>query len=133
MSTDGTDSGENLSLKQRKALPHLIASNSLAEGARRANISRTTIYRWMEDDDFRSELIRLRNESAELAQTEMKGLMLDAAMALREALDDDDPLVRLRAAAATLSLSMKSLNGLNVEKRLNRLDDAMALRKHTPW
>ena len=133
MSTDGTDSGENLSTRQRQALPHLVASNSLAEGARRANISRTTIYRWMEDDEFRRELIRLRSEAAELAKSEMKGMMLDATMALREALDDEDPLVRLRAAAATLSLSMKTLHGLNVEKRLNRIDDAMALRKQTPW
>ena len=133
MSTNVTDSEENLSIKQRQALPHIVTSNSLAEGARRANISRTTIYRWMEDDEFRSELTRLRNEAAELAQTELKGMMLDAAMVIREALDDNDPFIRLRAAAATLNLSMKTLYGLNVEKRLNRIDDAMALRKQTPW
>ena len=133
MSTNGTDSEEKLSIKQRKALPHLVTSDSLAEGARRAHISRTTVYRWMDDDDFRTELKRLRDEAAELAQTEIKGLMLDAAMVIRDALDDENPSVRLRAAAATLNLSLKTIHGLNVEKRLNRIDDAMALEKETPW
>ena len=133
MSTDVTDSGENLSTRQRQALPHLVASNTLAEGARKANISRTTIYRWMEDDEFRRELIRLRSEAAELAKSEMKGMMLDATMALREALDDEDPIVRLRAAATVLNLSTKTLYGMEVEKRINRLSDAVSLNKEKPW
>ena len=133
MSTNETDPGEKLSLKQRKALPHLAASGSLAEGARKANIGRTTVYRWMEDDDFRSELTRLHNEAADLAQTELKGMMLDSAMVIREALADDKASVRLRAAAAALNLALKTLYGLNIEKRLNRIDDAVALRKQTPW
>ena len=133
MSTDGTDSEERLSIRQRKAIPHLVTSDSLAEGARRANISRTTVYRWMDDDDFRRELKRLRDEAAELAQTEIKGMMLDAAMVIRDALDDENPSVRLRAAAATLNLSLKTIHGMDVEKRLNRLTDAVELSKDRPY
>ena len=133
MSTNGTDSEEKLSIRQRKAIPHLVTSDSLAEGARRANISRTTVYRWMDDDDFRRELKRLRDEAAELAQTEIKGMMLDAAMVIRDALDDENPSVRLRAAAATLNLSLKTIHGMDVEKRLNRLTDAVELSKDRPY
>ena len=61
--------GKKLSNRQREALPHIAAADSLAEGARRANvISRSTIYNWMEDDDFRAELSRVRTEMADLAQ-----------------------------------------------------------------
>ena len=133
MSTNGTDSEEKLSIRQRKALPHLITSDSLAEGARRANISRTTVYRWMDDDEFRTELKRLRDEAAELAQTEIKGMMLDAAMVIRDALDDENPSVRLRAAAATLNLSLKTIHGMDVEKRINLLSDAVQLSKDRPY
>ncbi len=133
MSTNETDPGGELSLKQRKALPHLAASGSLAEGARKANIGRTTVYRWMEDDDFRSELTRLHNEAAELAQTELKGMMLDSAIVIREALADDNASVRLRAAEAALNLALKTLHGLDIEKRINRLSDAVELSKERPF
>ena len=87
----------------------------------------------MDDDDFRRELKRLRDEAAELAQTEIKGMMLDAAMVIRDALDDENPSVRLRAAAATLNLSLKTIHGMDVEKRLNRLTDAVELSKDRPY
>ena len=69
---------KRLSNRQREVLPHIAASDSLAEGARRASISRTTIYKWMEDDDFRAELSRVRTEWPDLAQAEIQGLMLKA-------------------------------------------------------
>ena len=87
----------------------------------------------MDDDEFRTELKRLRDEAAELAQTEIKGMMLDATMVIRDALDDENPSVRLRAAAATLNLSLKTIHGMDVEKRINRLSDAVELSKERPF
>ena len=87
----------------------------------------------MDDDEFRTQLKRLRDEAAELAQTEIKGMMLDAAMVIRDALDDENPSVRLRAAAATLNLSLKTIHGMDVEKRINLLSDAVQLSKDRPY
>ena len=72
-STDRSRGKERLSNRQREALPHIATADSLAEGARRANVHRSTIYNWMEDDDFRAELSRVRTEMADLAQVEMQG------------------------------------------------------------
>ena len=121
MITNPTDPTEKrLSNRQQEALPHLAAADSLAEGARRASLSRTTIYKWMEDDDFRAELSRVRAEMADLAQAEIQGLMLKAAAVIDQALDGDISPVKLRAA-------LKVRFGLNVERRLNRIDDALYL------
>ena len=38
---------KDLSNRQRDALLHVAAADSIAEGARRAGVSRSTIYRWM--------------------------------------------------------------------------------------
>ena len=43
------------------------------------------------------------------------------------------PAVRLRAAAATLNLSLKTIHGMDVEKRINRLSDAVELSKERPF
>ncbi len=120
---------KRLSNRQREVLPHIAASDSLAEGARRASISRTTIYKWMEDDDFRAELCRVRAEMAELAQAEMQGLMLKAAAVVDQALDGDISPVQLRAALGAINVALKVRYGLNVERRLNRIDDALSMLK----
>ena len=128
MITNPTDPTEKrLSNRQQEALPHLAAADSLAEGARRASLSRTTIYKWMEDDDFRAELSRVRAEMADLAQAEIQGLMLKAAAVIDQALDGDISPVKLRAALGAINAALKVRFGLNVERRLNRIDDALYL------
>ena len=123
---------KRLSNRQREALPQIAASDSLAEGARRASISRTTIYRWLEDDDFRAELSRVRAEMADLAQAEIQGLMLKATAAVDKALDGDISPVQLRAALGAINAALKVRYGLNLERRLNRIDDALSmLRKES--
>ena len=125
ISTDPTE--RRLSNRQREALPHIAAADSLAEGARRASVNRTTIYRWLEDDDFRAELSRVRAEMADLAQAEIQGLMLKATAAVDKALDGDISPVQLRAALGAINAALKVRYGLNVERRLNRIDDALSM------
>ena len=128
MITNETDSEEKrLSNRQQEALPHIAGADSLAEGARRASIGRATIYRWMEDDDFRAELSRVRTEMAELAQAEMQGIMLKAVAVIDQALDGDISPVKLRAALGAINAALKVRFGLNVERRLNRIDDALSM------
>ena len=77
-----------LTHRQITALPFIISAPTLAEGARRAGLVRTSIYRWMGDDQFRTRFERLRDEALSLAQAEMKGVALKGAMVLAEMLDD---------------------------------------------
>ena len=81
----------------------------------------------MDDDDFRSELERLRAEMADLAQTEMQGTMLKAAAVIDQGLDGSISPVQLRAALGAISAVLKIRHDLNLEKRLDRIDDALAL------
>ena len=122
-----TNGAASLSERQLKALPFLACSPTLTEGTNLAEISRTTFYRWMEDDDFRSELERLRNEATEFAQLELKGLMLKSVMVIGEAMEDPNPSIRLRAAQIALSTHIKVNELKEIEKRLDLLDNALPL------
>ena len=131
MEQNGTDPAEPapaaLTDNQLVALPYLVASPTLAEGARLADIGRTTLYRWMNDPEFRATLERLRAEAADLAHTELRGLMLKGALVLAEAMEDPSPNVRVRAAQAALSMGLKAVDLKELRQRIDRLDDAFNL------
>lgn len=95
----------SLTIRQQSALSIIAASPSVAQAARTSGIGQSTIYRWMEDDDFRGELTRLRRESAELARRELQGLMLRSVSVLADAMEDPDKAVRLRAARYAMSFA----------------------------
>ena len=135
MERNGTDLAVQLNERQLKALPYLVYGQTVAEGARLAEIGRTTFYRWLEDDEFRREFERLRNEAVELAHTELKGLMLKAVMVLGEAMENDSALVRLRAAQIALSTHLKANKLKEVEKWLDLLDNALPLwtKRNMRW
>ena len=105
-----------LTPRQRKALPIVVSSTSLAQAARDADIHRATLHRWMEDDKFREELVRLREEAAELARSELQELMLHSVGVLADAMQNAPSHdVRVRAARTALSFGMQ----LNEMKKLN--------------
>ena len=78
MEQNGTNGATGLTDKQLQSLPYLVATPFLSEAAKLAEVGRTTLYRWMEADDFRRELGRKGSEALELALVELKGLMLKA-------------------------------------------------------
>ena len=124
---EDSENSTSLSTRQRDALPYLVASGSLSEAARLADVGRTTLYRWMNDPDFSKPTERLRKEASELAHSELRGLMLKAILVLAESLEDPNPGIRLRAARATLNVGLKGNDLKELQTRLDKLDDAYAL------
>ena len=106
--TEGDESGQNgtnlqlshLSSRQVHALPILAAAPNMRQAAREAGISERTLYRWLRNEYFRTELKRLTAEDAELIRREIQGLTLRSLRTLTELMEDPDPIVRLRAARA---------------------------------
>ena len=118
-----------LTHRQTAALPYLVSSSTLKEGAELAGISRMTFYRWMEDDHFRTRFERLREEALSLAHAELKGLTLKGAIALAAMLEDPSPDIRLRAAKAAIAAGAKVYEQTNLQDRLERLSDALDLQR----
>ena len=117
------DSGE-LSERQLLALPYLTTSKSQTEAAESAGISRMTFHRWLNEPAFRELYERQREEAAALATTEIRALMLKAAVVLAELLDSDDPEERARASRDVMTYGLKVADAegnRKVVERLNRL------------
>ena len=94
-----------LTLRQQAVLPVVVNSPSLAEGARLSGVSERTLRRWLEDDAFRDELARRRQESADLACQALQGVLLRSVSVLAESLEDPDKSIRLRAARYAMSFA----------------------------
>ncbi len=114
-----------LSPRQQHALPIVAASPTLAEAARESGIGKTTLYRWLNDDRFRDELTRLREESAALARQELQGLMLRSVSVLAEALEDTDKAFRLRAARYAMSFANKVSDSQEILKKIDSLEQSL--------
>ena len=77
MVQNGTEfENSGLSSRQLQALPIIAAAPTLAQAARSSGIGQGVPYRWLQDNRFRHELTRLRQEAAGLARYELRGLIL---------------------------------------------------------
>ena len=125
-----------LSPRQVAAIPHIVTANSTAEAARRADVSRNTLYRWMRDPAFREALDDVRREAAELARTQMSGLLLKAVATLSDVMDSPSDKVRTDAARTAVYAFLKGEEYKNLEQSLQTLDRAIAFeseRKLLPF
>ena len=129
MQQKATDNNSSaLTPRQQKTLPIVVSSTSLAQAARDADIHRATLHRWMEDDRFRDELVRLRQEAAELARSELQELMLVSVGVLADAMENAASHdVRVRAARTALSFGMQLNDMKKLQDEVETLRDALKI------
>ncbi len=121
MQQDATNSEKELSERQALAIPHLVSAKSASETAELVGVNRTTIYRWMDDPDFRDEYDRQRDAVADFARAGMRTLMLKALSVQAERLDSDDPKERAHAAKEIIDYDKTTARSHENQKLVNRL------------
>ena len=119
-----SDFTENLTQRQVLALPHLLRPGPITEQARNAGISRNTLYRWLEDQNFRECLERLREETLRFSQSEFQAITLKAVDAINDALDSNDIRIRLQAARIVMQESRNAQYDQHMQGRIENLFDA---------
>ena len=122
---------QDLSARQVSALPHLLKCGSITDQARAAGIGRSTLYRWLEDENFRVALQTLREETLHVAESEIQAMAFEAAAVLYEALHSNDKRLKFRAARTVLQHAQQAQYGHRLEQRFDALHEAANLRKYT--
>ncbi len=111
-----------LSGRQLQVIPHILASPSYEEAARRAKITSKQIYEWLQDPQFKVELSRRRSETYNEALSSLKTATTRAVQTLTTLLSDEDPRVRLNAADKILVHTLKGIEYLGFEERLTDIE-----------
>ena len=114
---------EKLTPNQEKALPLFATNTSILEIARQAKINPKTIYEWLKIDAFKSAVERLRNATFDEAMATIKNTTLSAVKTLAGLLKSDDERIKLAAAKEVLGFAFKSKEILEVEPRLQALEE----------
>jgi len=117
-----------LTTKQAKTIPILLAAKTYEKGCKSARISKTTFYKWMQDEGFASEFERQRNKIAEAAFGMIAQNIGKAASALVGLLDTGDDRIKRLTANDLLRhfLKHKELNDL--EERIQQIEERLETR-----
>jgi hypothetical protein len=91
--------------RQRSAIEHLALGRSFTAAARELCINPSTLYRWRQEDVFRVELCRRRQEVWDGAAERMRALVHPAIDVLEEEVHDEYDRSRVRATGMILRFS----------------------------
>ncbi len=102
MTSDALTDQQTQAPQQSQAIVHLLEAPSVAEAARRAGVSRATIYNWLKKPHFRAELDHARRADHQARLNRLRSMVAPALDALEGLLKSEDERIRLRAAAEVL-------------------------------
>jgi hypothetical protein len=106
-----------------KALSALLSSASIAEAAIRSALSERTLYRYLEDENFKKEYRSARRNLVENSIGQIQTATGEAVETLRKNLTCENPAVEVRAAQIILDTAYKGIELLDVLERLEVLEN----------
>ena len=111
----------------------VVESGGFSAAARQLGISRATLYRWLQEPDFRETLDRLRKEILHVAEIEAQSMAQDAISVIFELMQSGSQRVRLDAALAALRLAQDARFTDRIAQRIDNLERAAHIRKKAQW
>lgn len=110
--------------QQQKTILALLETGSVAEAAKKLNVSPRTIYRRMEENGFMDEYNACLHQCIFEAYERLAGSLTAAADTLAELTQDKSlaPQVRLNAATAIIQNATKLKEMVDFETRLQTLE-----------
>ncbi len=114
---------ENLTAKQLRVIPHLLAAPSIEEGCKRARVGKATLYGWLKQEAFRGELGRRRKEIVEVAIETLKANVTKAAQTLVKHMDSEKENISIRAAMSIIQYAQRAIEEEDLMQRIQTLED----------
>jgi phage terminase small subunit len=118
-----------LTERQLKAIPHLVAAPTYTEGAEKAQISRKTLYEWLKNPEFREELDYQRDEVTRQTLDELEQGMTKAVNTLVGLLDTEDQRLKRLVCNDIIEHVLKHRVILDFEQRLDWIEDKLSEKK----
>ncbi len=98
---------KELTAKQCKAIMVLAVGGSHKQAAEVATVKPNTITLWMKDDLFREELRTMLERTRQRFESRVMIVANNSLQTVQEALDSEDPVLKLKAAALGLAAATR--------------------------
>ena len=118
-----------LSARQVKFLPVLIGARTYTEACRKGRVSRDTLYTWLRQSEFRTELDRKRAEVAAHGLTLLCQNVTRAAQSLVDLLDSGDGRLKRLAAVNILDQWRKGKELDELVRRIEAIEERLQDRR----
>ncbi len=122
---------DTLTPAQHKAISALLTEGSIRQAAEAALVKERTLYRWLQMPAFADEYRVARREATRQAVAKLQQVSGKAADRLEHLLIHGTPAVQLGAARTILEFAVKAVELEDLEARLNALEEAYAVTRHT--
>jgi hypothetical protein len=129
MTEKDKSSAEELTERQRKTIPFLVASPTMEEGRRKAKLSKNALYEWLKTPVFRQELSAQRELVITEALDALKGHMTKATETLVGLLNADSDSLKRYVANDIINHVLKAKELQDLEERLEKLEKIVLERK----
>jgi hypothetical protein len=114
-----------MTAKQQKAIEALLAAPSIRQAAAATGLGEKSIRRWLRLPEFARAYEQARHQVFADALTDLRSATQDAVEALRTAVKEETGALRIKAATAVVRLSIQSAETLQLEARLERLEQVL--------
>lgn len=114
----------SISVKQARAIPHILEAKSIEAGCVAAGISKTLFYQWLKVPAFEEEYKRQRNILIAEAMDSLKANLAKAVDTLTGLLDTESESLKRSVSNDILNHVFKIREIQDIEERLTRLEQA---------
>ena len=116
---------ESINHKQERALVALLEQPTVVDAAAAANISKTTLYKWLKGIDFRQRYLAARRDAVSHAVGRLQQAMTGAVETLETIAADPQapPAARIAAARTIISQAIKGVEVEDLMARIERLEN----------
>lgn len=119
--------GEKLSRKQEQAIAALLTYPTIEQAAKAVGVGETTLWRWLQDEDFQELYRQAKREVVSQAITRLQQASCEAVEALREIINNAEAPAhaRVSAAKAVLEAAQKGVENEDLAQRIKALERAL--------
>jgi hypothetical protein len=121
--------GNNLTRKQREAIPFLIGARSIEEGRKLAKVGQRTIHRWLKEPAFKNAVEHARETFVTEALDRLRSSVSRAVSTLSDTMVEGEPALKVRAASLILEYFFKTREIMELESRVRRIEEALDAEK----
>lgn len=117
---------KKINKKKERFLSEMLLNGSIEKAASNAGISKTTAYRYLDDDDFNELYKEKRKQSLDEVVAQLTTAATKAVKTLEEVLDDEEapPTAKVSASRAILDNMFKGFSLVEIEDRLTKIESS---------